>query len=164
MVRVLNYLNYVYYLCSSVPYRTLNLVIVGGNKKGKTSLARRLSKNKIKSPAPLNEINLLDWKFSLSASTATTTVDFKIWDFPSQVRISNYVHIDMLCTQEQSHTFNYCFYSKQAIFLVVFSIANGKSGIEELDAYLRNIKVYKYPNMTVHKCIYTCRHMLLAVQ
>ena len=45
------------------------------------------------------------------------------------------------CTQGQSHTLNHCFYSKQAIYIVVFSIVDGKSGIEELDTYLRNIKV-----------------------
>jgi len=57
----------------------------------------------------------------------------------------------MLCTQEQSHSLNYCFYSKQAIYLVVFSIIDAKSGIEELDSYLRNIKVcnYDYLNMMV---------------
>lgn len=72
-------------MSSSVPYRTLNLMIVGGNKKGKTYLARRLNKDKSKLPASLYEINMCDWKYPLNA--LTDAVNFKIWDFPSQVWI-----------------------------------------------------------------------------
>jgi len=66
-----------------VPYQTLNLMIVGGDRKGKTLLARRLNKDKNKLSASLNEINMCNWKYS--PNTATGAVNFKIWDFPSQV-------------------------------------------------------------------------------
>ena len=61
----------------------VNLMIVGGNKKGKTSLMRRLCKDGTKAPGATDEITICNWEF-LSDPSATP-VNFRIWDFPSQV-------------------------------------------------------------------------------
>ena len=61
----------------------VNLMIVGGNKKGKTSLMRRLCKDGTKAPGAMDEITICNWEFLSDPSVAA--VNFRIWDFPSQV-------------------------------------------------------------------------------
>ena len=91
-------------------------------------------------------------------NAGTATVDFKLWNFQDQfLCVYCYMH-----TQRQSHTRNHCFYSKQAMHLVVFGIVDGKSGIEESDTYLRNIKVC-YDKFSSCIAIHMYRHKLLAV-
>ena len=66
-------------------------MIVGGTESGKTSLMKRLSKLK-KLELPKDEISIYDWKFS-SATGDSHAVYFRIWDFPSQVRLLLKLHM-----------------------------------------------------------------------
>lgn len=58
---------------------------------------------------------------------------------------------------------NYCFYAKQAVYLVVFNLTDGDLGITKLDFFLRNIKVCKF-EYNVRSTHFTQRYMLLVVQ
>jgi len=69
-------------------------MIVGGNKKGKTSLKRRLckdprilNKDGTRVPTVLDEISISNWEYP--SDNPATAVHFKIWDFPSQVLIDS---------------------------------------------------------------------------
>ena len=68
-------------------YRALNLMIVGVNNSGKTSLMKRLNHVSSRRSVPDDEINIDEWSFSAS----THKIYFKTWDFPSQVR--TYMHM-----------------------------------------------------------------------
>lgn len=140
---------------SLVKYPMLNLTIVGNTESGKTSLMKRLNKKLKRQKLPEYKISIYDWKFS--PTTSDDVVYFRIWDFPSQVchmhiYVATYVTSSILCivTMQFFHiqaTTNYYFYSKQAIYLVVFKLTDGENKIKQLDRYLRNIKVCQY------KCI-----------
>ena len=54
--------------------------------------------------------------------------------------------------QEYNATINYCFYSKQALYLVVFNLRDGDHGVKELDSLLKNIKVV----IRIFLCVYIC--------
>ena len=47
----------------------------------------------------------------------------------------------MYALQKSSYENQRCFYSKHAIYLVVFSLHDGNSGVQELDWWLMNINV-----------------------
>ena len=67
-------------------YRALNLMIVGVNGSGKTSLMKRLNR---KQTLPEDEINIDGWKFS-AEKTSAHKICFITWDFPSEVCIAMY--------------------------------------------------------------------------
>ena len=70
---------------SSVQYRMLDLIIVGGSKKGKTSLLKSLNKGLKKEKCQSDEINIYDWEYSPPTGGGPDVV-FRMWDFPSKVR------------------------------------------------------------------------------
>ena len=47
----------------------------------------------------------------------------------------------ILLLQKTFYGNHHCFYSKRAIYLVVFSLQDGDSGVQELDWWLMNINV-----------------------
>ena len=65
----------------------LDLIIVGGNKKGKTSLVKGLNRKLKKNKFPTDEISICNWKYSPPSGDGPDVV-FRIWDFPSQVNIN----------------------------------------------------------------------------
>ena len=147
-----------YYISySTVQYRLLNLMIVGSTESGKTSLMMRLGKLRRRLNLPKDEISIYDWKFS-STTSDKCSVYFRICDFPSQVClaiVSNTVFFYIILQDNQTTAY-YSFYSKQAIYLAVFKLTDGKNGIKGLSKYLQNIKV-----TNVRTCIQTLLFMNL---
>lgn len=46
--------------------------------------------------------------------------------------------------QEQYYATHQCFYSKRSLYLVVFRLADGKKGVNEVDEWMRNIQVSEW--------------------
>lgn len=44
-------------------------------------------------------------------------------------------------SQEQYYATHQCFYSKRSLYLVVFRLADGEKGVNEVDEWMRNIQV-----------------------
>ena len=64
----------------------LDLIIVGGSKKGKTSLMKNLNRKLRKHKLPVDEISIYNWEYSPTTGDGPDVV-FRMWDFPSQVRL-----------------------------------------------------------------------------
>ena len=62
----------------------LDLIIVGGSKKGKTSLMKSLNKKLRRERCQSDEINIYNWEYSPPAGGGPDVV-FRMWDFPSKV-------------------------------------------------------------------------------
>ena len=62
----------------------LDLIVVGGSKKGKTSLMKSLNKKLKKEKFPVDEISIYNWEYSPPTGDGPDVV-FRMWDFPSQV-------------------------------------------------------------------------------
>ena len=43
--------------------------------------------------------------------------------------------------QDVYHTTHQCFYSRRSLYLALFRLCDGVKGIEELEQWLRNVKV-----------------------
>jgi len=67
-----------------VQYRNLNVVVVGGNKSGKTSLIKKTGKKFKKAKPSTEDLIIHNWEFS-PLPNPNTNITFNIWDFPTQV-------------------------------------------------------------------------------
>ena len=51
-----------------------------------------------------------------------------------------------LSLQEVYHTTHQCFYSKRSMYLALFRLTDGEKGIDELEQWLSNIRMFRYIN------------------
>ena len=121
-------------------YRKLDLVIVGGKRKGKSSLVKGLNRSLKKKAFPVDEIGIYNWEYSPPAGDGPAVV-FRIWDFPNEVVTYCNKYIFEQSLQEYDTTVNYHFYSKQAIYLAVINLINSDNEMKEVNVFLKNIKV-----------------------
>ena len=68
----------------------LNLVIIGGSKKGKTLLLKSLNRKLKNDKFPADEICIYNWQCS-SPGNDGLDVTFRMWDFPSKVSYNHKV-------------------------------------------------------------------------
>jgi len=71
----------------------LDLIIVGGNKKGKTSLMKNLNRKLKKHKLTVDELSIYNWEYSPITGDGPDVI-FRMWDFPSQVRLVLSYHIN----------------------------------------------------------------------
>ena len=121
----------------------MKILVVGCASKGRTTFVKRLMKEKtVRGPPQSNLLFEMDeWTYSPSSNVSSVT--FKIWDFSG--RVCKHVRLISTCRllllQKSYYGNHHCFYSKCAIYLVVFSLQDGDSGVQEIDRWLRNINV-----------------------
>lgn len=141
-VDILGYLKSSLERCA--PYTRMKLMIVGLENKGKTSLLRALKSEDSRKPkgqesnwsqrmAQKNQrsvstqlstvgIDLGEW----TCSDGTHDITFRTWDFAGQ--------------REYYATHQY-FLSKRSVYLVVWNLLDGNTGIKEVTQWLVNIQV-----------------------
>ena len=107
------------------PFYGVKLMVVGHSGRGKTTLISRLVQGREdvkKSGAGLNVS-----KWSYRPSVARRTFHFNIWDF------------DSCGKRESCYNVHQCFFSQNAIYLVLFNLLHGKKAVEELSFWLNSI-------------------------
>ena len=99
----------------------LKLIVVGHAKRGKSTLVARLQgrEDTTRSGAGLNVS-----KWSYRPSVARRTFHFTVWDFDSK---------------QECYDAHQCFFSQNAIYLVLFNLLHSKKAVEELHFWLNSI-------------------------
>ena len=119
---------------SSKPYRRIKLMVVGEGNKGKTSLLLNLTRrgriirfkeiemsyNNV--PLATVGVDLGDWEY---APRNKNKITFMTWDFGGQ---------------EEYYATHQCFLTKRSLYLLVWNIQDGETGVRSLKTWLENIE------------------------
>ena len=112
-------------------------MIVGEGKKGKTSLLQSLTKR--------GKFTDIDTTLSLSNDTvspeATTGVVIKNWRYApgKKVKKISFMTWDF-GGQEEYYAIHQCFLSERSVYLLVWNVQDGESGVRGLKIWLENIE------------------------
>ena len=99
----------------------IKLLVVGHANRGKTTLiARFLGREDTKKSGAGLSVS----KWSYRPSVAKRTFQFNVWDFNSK---------------DECYNVHQCFFSQNAIYLVLFNLLHGKKAVEELHFWLNSI-------------------------
>ena len=101
----------------------IKLMVVGHAGRGKTTLVARLAQGK-EDVRKSSGAGLSMSKWSYRPSVARRTFHFNIWDFDSKGDCYNVPQ---------------CFFSQNAVYLVLFNLLHGKKAVEELHFWLNSI-------------------------
>ena len=100
----------------------IKLMVVGHAGRGKTTLVTRLVQGKEDVSKSGAGLNVSRWSYR--PSVARRTFHFNIWDFDSK---------------GECYDIHQCFFSQNAIYLVLFNLLHGKKAVEELHFWLNSI-------------------------
>ena len=108
-------------------YYHMKLIILGKNGTGKSTLAARLSGKKV-NDKPTHSLDIIKWKYTPSINKKT--FHFTIWDFMGRQKCCQY------------------FFSELSLYLLLWNITEGNTGILELESWLNLISL-KVPDACV---------------
>lgn len=115
-------------LRNSKPCYTVKLMLVGRAGQGKTTLMHRLRRDyTYNQNTATNGIDIDEFRYSRNAFgifNSFAEYTFQVWDFGGQ---------------EEFYTTHQCFLSTLALYLLVWNLEEGESGIEMLRGWLDNI-------------------------
>ena len=105
-------------------YYRMKLMLVGKQKRGKTTLVARLQGKNVKESDDQSTvgIDVSEWRYSPRAIGKPFT--FNIWDFGGQ---------------EEYYATHQCFLTERSLYLLVWNITHGEEGVKELKPWLDNI-------------------------
>ena len=106
-------------LCSC--HYHMKLVIVGKQGVGKSTIAARLLGENIGDESTVG-VSIREWKYNPTSDRET--IHFSIWDFVGQ---------------EENYATHQCFLSKRSLYLLVWNITKGDTGIADLKSWLNDI-------------------------
>ena len=112
-------------------YYHMKLVLLGKKGVGKSTLVARLLDEQI-SKWTMHSLNVYKWEYAPSFNEKIFY--FTFWDFIGQEEVCN-----IICP---------CFLSKRSLFLLVWDVTDGYSGVAELKLWLKVISV-RAPNSCV---------------
>ena len=106
--------------CAKGFYR-MKLMLVGLANRGKTTLVKRLQGKECGNESTVG-VDVSEWWFK--PSLGKKPFHFSIWDFGGQ---------------EEYYATHQCFLSQRSLYLLLFNLNDGDSGVQELKPWLNNI-------------------------
>ena len=110
-------------LRSARGYYHMKMMVVGKQAVGKSTIVARL-RNKDRSNESTVSVDVSEWKYAPAYNKKTFR--FSIWDFAGQ---------------EEYYATHQCFLSKRSLYLLVWNVTEGDTGVADLKPWLNNISV-----------------------
>ena len=108
-------------LLSAREFYWMNLMLVGKQDCGKTTLVARLQGKDCGNKSTVG-VDVSEWEYR--PAIGKCPFYFSIWDFGGQ---------------EEYYTTHQCFLSERSLYLLLFNLNHGDAGVEELKPWLNNI-------------------------
>ncbi|XP_033098201.1 leucine-rich repeat serine/threonine-protein kinase 2-like [Anneissia japonica] len=109
----------------AVPYNRMKLMLVGYGGRGKTTLIRRLQREKVSKNIATVGVNVKEWKISVKHDRKPVDFLLSTWDFAGQ---------------EDFYSTHPCFLTGRALYLVVFDLSKGINEINTIRPWLLTIQ------------------------
>ena len=110
-------------LRSARAYYHMKMMIIGKQAMGKSTIVARLHNKDIGNESTVG-VDVSEWKYAPAYNKKT--FHFSIWDFAGQ---------------EEYYASHQCFLSKRSLYLLVWNITEGDTGVADLKPWLSNISV-----------------------
>ena len=110
-------------LHNAKPSNTMKLIVLGNSGKGKSLLVAHLEDRDYNDKLTVG-VEISRWSYRPSLAFGKSTFLFNTWDFSG---------LDVY------HPLRQCFLSPAALYILVFSLKDGKKGIEELKPWLNSL-------------------------
>ena len=113
-------------LCRPRAYYRMKMMIVGKREMGKSTLVARLHNKKVTNQSTVG-VDISEWRYAPAAPAAPANKKnfyFSIWDFTGQ---------------GEYYVTHPCFLSKRSLYLVVWKVTEGITGVTDLKPWLDSI-------------------------
>ena len=110
-------------LRSARGYYHMKMMLVGKQAMGKSTIVARLHNKDIGNESTVG-VDVSEWKYAPAYNKKT--FHFSIWDFAGQ---------------EEYYATHQCFLSKRSLYLLVWNVTEGDTGVADLKPWLNNISV-----------------------